>query len=109
MRYANEVTVEELQNDREFLRAYLAEAISSLFKNEQSVGCLMLRDVVNATIGFPALAEKLGKKDKGKGLMQMLNKSANPAVKNLFSIINAVMEHEGFEFAGADIDDKKAA
>lgn len=109
MRYANEITVEELQNDREFLRAYIADAISSLFKNEHAVACLMLRDIVNATIGFPELAEKLGKKDKGKGLMQMLTKTSNPAVKNLFGIIAEIMEYESFEFAGADIEDKKAA
>ena len=109
MRYANEITVEELQNDREFLRAYLSDAIASLFKNEQAVACLMLRDIVNATIGFPKLAEKLDRKDKGKGLMQMLTKTSNPNIKNLFSIIASIMEHEGFEFAGADIDDKKAA
>lgn len=107
MRYANEVTVEELKKDREFLRHYLEETISSFFKNEQAVACLMLRDIVNATIGFPALAKKLGTTDKG--IMQKLTKESNPSVKSVFSIIQSVLEHEKFTFGGADIADQKAA
>jgi ubiquinone biosynthesis protein Coq4 len=110
MRYANEVTVEELKRDRDFLRVYFADAIISLFKtDERGTACLMLRDIVNATITFPKLAEKLEKKDKGKGLMQMLTQRSNPNIQNLGAIIDAVLEHQKLEFSGATIDDKNAA
>lgn len=109
MRYANEIIVEELQNDREFLKAHIENAIASFFNREQGVACLMLRDLVNATVGFPALAEKMGRTDKGKGLMQMLTEKSNPTAENLFAIIHEVLLHEGLVFSGAEIEDDKAA
>lgn len=105
MRYANEVIVEELRADREFLKTHLANAILCLFSRQLPLACIMLRDIVNATIGFPALAEKFGRSDKGKGLMQMLTEKSNPTSDNLFRIIAEIMEHEGLSFSGADIKD----
>jgi|DeeseametaMP1786_FD_contig_21_1114878_length_1069_multi_8_in_0_out_0_2 DNA-binding phage protein len=107
MRYANEIIVEELKNDREFLKVHICHAITSLFNKEFSEGCLMIRDIVNATIGFKELSLKLNKSDKA--LMQMLAKSSNPTIENLFSIISAVLEHERLSFANAEITDIEAA
>jgi DNA-binding phage protein len=108
MRYANEIIVEELKNDREFLKLHITSTITSFFNREQGVACLMLRDIVNATIGFPALAEKLGRSDKGKGLMQMLTEKSNPTTDNLFAIIHEILIHEGLAFTGAEIADQAA-
>lgn len=108
MRYANEIIVEQLSNDREFLKEHLRNAVTALFNTEEiGVGCLMLRDIVNATIGFPELAGSLGKSDKG--LMQMLSSGSNPTITNLSSIIGEILKHEGLTFKGAEIEDQEAA
>ena len=109
MRYANEVVIESLRNDREFLLEYFRETISGLFTGQDlGVHCLMLRDIVNATITFPVLADKMGKNDKGKGLMQMLTKGSNPYAQNLFAIVHEVMEYEGITVTTIKISDKAA-
>lgn len=106
MRYANEIIVEELQEDREFLKAHLANAIASFFNGEHGAARLMLRDIVNATIGFAELAAKLNKSDKG--LMQMLTEKANPSAEHLFGIIYEVMKHEHLVVSGTEITDQAA-
>lgn len=92
MKYANEVIVEQLKSDREFLKEHLCDAFNSLFTGDHRVACLMLRDIVNATIGFQQLAKKLGKKDKT--VMGYLGGKSNPTISNLFAIVYAVIEHE---------------
>jgi len=42
--------------DREYRAAYLAQAIEAMHGGEFSVGKRMLRNYINATIGFEALA-----------------------------------------------------
>lgn len=108
MRYANELIIQELQDDREFLKEYIEETIRGFFtKGEIGVSCSMLRNIVNATIGFKELASKLDKTDKG--LMQMLTVDANPQSANLFQIIQAVLNHENLTFGDVDIKDKDVA
>lgn len=109
MRYANEVIVEQLSSDRALLKVHLCNAFKALFNNEVGVGCLMLRDIVNATIGFPKLAENLGYKDKGKGLMNKLTGNSNPTSDSLFAIIREVLDYESLTFKGAEIEDQEAA
>ena len=107
MRYANEMIVEELKNDREFLLEYLHEAIRGLFKvDDFGASCLMIRDIVNATIGFKELSLKLGKSDKA--LMQMLAKGSNPQALNIIAIINAILDYEGLTIKDFIFEQKAA-
>ena len=53
----------------------------------------MLRDYINATLGFEALG---GLTDKSpKSLMHMFGPNGNPQARNLFEIIRYLQAHEG--------------
>ena len=50
--------------DASYRRALLAEAVNELLAGELRVGKSILRDYVNATIGFEGLAAEIGKSSK---------------------------------------------
>ena len=88
------VTVRErLQRDPSFREALLTEAVDCLLSGDVDTGKSLLRDHVNATIGFIALG---GLTDKSpKSLMRMLSPNGNPHARNLFEIIGYLQEREG--------------
>jgi hypothetical protein len=59
-------------------------------------GKAMLRDYINATIGFEALGTLTGK--DAKSLMRMLGPKGNPQARNLFDVIARLQEREGVHF-----------
>ena len=88
------VTVRErLQRDPSFREALLEEAVDCLLSGDVETGKSLLRDYVNATIGFINLG---GMTDKSpKSLMRMLSPNGNPQARNLFEIIGCLQEREG--------------
>jgi len=52
-----------------------------------------LRDFINATVGFPELAQRTG--IHVKTLHQMFGPRGNPTAANLFRIIACLQEQEG--------------
>ena len=88
------VTVRErLQRDPSFREALLKEAVDCLLSGDVETGKSLLRDHVNATIGFIELG---GLTDKSpKSLMRMLSPTGNPHARNLFEIIGCLQEREG--------------
>ena len=54
---------------------------------------LLLRDYVNATLGFAELGRRLGKSPKS--LTRMLSAKGNPRTDNLCAILKALQEQEG--------------
>ena len=88
------VTVRErLQRDPGFRDALLEEGVQCLLDGEVDVGKSVLRDYVNATIGFQELGARTAKSPKS--LMRVLSPSGNPQARNLFEIINCLQEREG--------------
>lgn len=75
----------------------LEDAINALLAGELDEGRLLLRQYVNATIGFPELARRTGKADKN--LMRTLGPTGSPTAANLFQIVRACMEAEGIKVA----------
>jgi hypothetical protein len=69
------------------------DAIRALFAGAVDEGRLLLRTHINATVGFPALAELTGK--NAKSLMRMLGPDGNPTANNLFDIIGRLGRAEG--------------
>lgn len=69
------------------------DAIQALFAGAVDEGRILLRTHINATIGFPALAELTGK--NAKSLMRMLGPAGNPTANNLFDIIGQLGRAEG--------------
>ncbi len=79
---------ERVQRDPAFARALLDEAASLFLNGEPETARLILRDLVNATIGFEALAEMTDK--PSKSLQRMLSPNGNPSMDNLAAIFGAV-------------------
>jgi len=61
-----------------------------------ALGKELLRDYINATVGFPALAEQT--KLHVKTLHQMFGPSGNPTASNLFEIVACLQRAEGVRF-----------
>ena len=71
------VTVREpLQRDPAFREALLTEAVDCLLSSDVETGKSLLRDYVNATMGFGELGGLPGKSPKS--LMRMLGSTGNP-------------------------------
>ena len=72
--------------DKAFRAALLAEAVELLLNGDVETGKLVLRDYINATIGFEKLAVEVGR--PAKSLMRMFSVAGNPTAESLFSVIN---------------------
>jgi DNA-binding phage protein len=78
-----------------FAQAMLDEAATLFLNGEVATARLILRDLVNATVGFEALAAQTAK--PSKSLHRMLSKRGNPSMDNLASIFGAVRAALGVE------------
>jgi DNA-binding phage protein len=91
-RQFQETLGEELRRDREFRIAYLDEAIGCLHDGDLATGKAMLRDFINATVGFGELGRAV--KTPPKSLMRMLGANGNPHADRLFAILNHLQKRE---------------
>jgi DNA-binding phage protein len=86
----SQTVVERVQRDPKFARAMLHEAATLFLNGETGTARVVLRDLVNATVGFPHLAKITGK--PVKSLHRMLSSRGNPTMDNLSAIFDAVRE-----------------
>lgn len=85
-----------VEHDPSFREALLKEGIECLLSGDVDTGKAILRDYINATVGFEELG---GLTDKSpKSLMRMFSPSGNPQARNLFEIIGCLLKREGFHF-----------
>ena len=77
-----------VQRASEFAIALLDEAISLFLNGEPETARLILRDIVNATVGFEQLAIETSK--PSKSLHRMLSAKGNPTMDNLTAIFNVL-------------------
>ena len=82
-----------VRRDAAFRKGLLRDAIESLLAGEVALGKELLRDYINATVGFPDLAE--GTKLHVKTLHQMFGPKGNPTASNLFGIVAYLQRREG--------------
>jgi DNA-binding phage protein len=85
-----ETVVRRAQRDDSFAQALLDEAATLFLNGEPVTARLVLRDLVNATIGFEQLATLTAK--PSKSLHRMLSPTGNPSMDNLAAIFRAVGE-----------------
>lgn len=90
-----ETVLGRARNNPEFRVGLLTEAAQCLLSNETDVAKTLLRDYVNATIGFNELALIVDKKPSS--LMRMLSNKGNPTIENMSQVLAAVQKHEGVE------------
>ncbi|WP_419921389.1 DNA-binding protein [Candidatus Poriferisodalis sp.] len=82
-----------VQRDPEFRVRLLKEGVDCMLAGDIDTGKLVLRDYINATIGFSELGELTHKQPKS--LMRMLSPSGNPHARNLFEILGCIQRYEG--------------
>lgn len=70
-----------VQNDPAFAHAMLDEAVNLFLNGEPETAKRLLRDLVNATIGFEALANQIHK--PAKSLHRMLSASRRPMTRRI--------------------------
>jgi DNA-binding phage protein len=88
-----QTVVERVQRDPAFARALLDEAATLFLNGEPQMARLILRDLVNATVGFEGLATATAK--PAKRLHRMLSEKGNPSMDNLAAILRALREKLG--------------
>ncbi len=79
--------------DPRFRRELLREGVQCLLSGDLETGKAVLRDYINATVGFEELAVRTDKSPKS--LMRMFGPKGNPQARNLFEIIGYLQEKEG--------------
>ncbi len=85
-----------VERDPAFREALLKEGVECLLSGDVETGKTVLRDYINATIGFEALGDLTDKSPKS--LMRMFGPKGNPQARNLFEIIGYLQEREGVHF-----------
>ena len=84
------------QSDPDFAAALLDEAVALFVNGEPELARIILRDLVNATIGFEKLAAETSK--PSKSLHRMLSAKGNPTMDNLNTIFNVLRENLRVKF-----------
>src|SRR4051812_13724843 len=85
-----------VKRDSAFRKALLREGIECFLSGDMDTGKTLLRDLINATVGFSKLGKAI--KRSPKSLMRMLGPNGNPHAKNLFEIVTFLQEHEQVRF-----------
>ncbi len=85
-----------MKRDPAFRRGILSDALESLLSGEVALGKELLRDYINATVGFPKLA--VHTKIHVKTIHQMFGPNGNPTARNLFEIVAYLQHAEGVRF-----------
>ncbi len=83
----------DAKRDPAFRRGLLSDALESLLSGEVALGKELLRDYINATVGFPKLAAHTN--IHAKTLHQMFGPNGNPTANNLFEIVAYLQQAEG--------------
>lgn len=82
-----------VERDPKFRAALLTEAVQEMLNGDMDVGKAVLRDYINATVGFERLARETG--TPAKSLMRMFGPKGNPRADNLFAVINRLQKASG--------------
>jgi DNA-binding phage protein len=79
-----------VQRDARFRSSLLTEALDAFLSGDIGTGKAMLRDLINATVGFERLATETG--TPAKSLHRMLSPQGNPRTDNFFTIVSALQK-----------------
>ncbi|PYX82600.1 MAG: transcriptional regulator [Acidobacteria bacterium] len=85
-----------VRRDAAFRKELLREGIECFLAGDIETGKAVLRDYINATLGFNELAEVTH--HSPKSLMRMLSPSGNPQARNLFEIVKYLQRKERVRF-----------
>jgi DNA-binding phage protein len=100
-----ETVVARAQRDTAFKTALLQEALQAFLDGEVAPGLILLRDCINATVGFGALSKETHIPEKS--LMRMVGPRGNPTASNLFAIVAALQHQTHLETHAAEPEVKR--
>ena len=81
--------------DPEFRKGLLAESVENMLEGDIETGKSLMRDYINATLGFEKLASMINKSPKS--LMRMLSAKGNPTAQNLFVLLRILTQQENVQ------------
>lgn len=81
--------------DPAFRAGLYQAAMEEILDGNYATASILLRDFVNATIGFKGLSERTGV--PAKSLMRMVGPSGNPTIENLLVILSTLKAESGLE------------
>ena len=84
-----------VERDEAFREALLREGVECLLSGDVDTGKAVLRDYINATIGFESLSEATN--TPTKSLMRMFSPKGNPQASNLFAVIAHLQTQTGVQ------------
>lgn len=88
---------ERAQRDASFRRALFQEAVELLLAGDVETGQSLMRNYINATVGFPELAART--RTPKNSLMRMFGPGGNPSSKNMFGVIAELAKAEGVKIS----------
>lgn len=88
-----ETVAARVAKDPAFAKALLDEAATLFLSGDPHTARLVLRDLVNASVGFETLAAET--KTPSKSLHRMLSERGNPSMDNLAAIFGVVQKRLG--------------
>jgi hypothetical protein len=91
-----ETILARVKRDPRFRKALLKEAVENFLAGDVQTGKLILRDFINATVGFNKLSTATNRSPKS--LMRMFGPTGNPQAQNLFEIVAFLQNAEGIRF-----------
>jgi DNA-binding phage protein len=95
MRDFRETIRERAQNEPAFRQGLLREGLELIYNGDFVTGRAILRNYINATIGFPKLAQATN--ISSPSLQRMFGPSGNPRAENLFGVIAQLQRQEGVD------------
>jgi DNA-binding phage protein len=79
-----------VERDPKFRAALFQEAVEQMLSGDMETGKAVMRDYINATVGFERLAREIG--TPAKSLMRMFGPKGNPRASNLFAVIGQLQK-----------------
>ena len=87
---------DRVQHDTKFRKELLREGLETMLSGDIGLAKTILRDYINATVGFAELAAAT--QIPAKSLMRMFGPAGNPRAANLFEIVSFLQHREGVRF-----------
>lgn len=84
-----------IRRDPVYRKELLREGVQCLLEGDLDTGKAILRDYINATIGFDELSDLTDRPTKS--LMRMMGPAGNPTARNLLDVIGHLQRVEGVE------------
>lgn len=84
-----------VSRDAAFRASLFAEGVETLLAGDIDAAKSILRDYINATVGFEKLAETTG--TPPKSLMRMFGPRGNPSARNLSAVLKHLQHNSGLD------------